>query len=339
MKKRKELMIMKKERMGFRKFFAVLLMMIMVLELAIPGSVEVYAASSKKSATVTVGKTITLRVNKPSQKVKWSVNKPKIAQITKTTGDKKSTATIKGKKAGKAVVTATIGKKKQRVTVTVKAKKVVQRHVHSYTTPATCTEPAKCTCGLTYGAPLGHQMSPATCQTPQTCIRCGATEGGVVSHNYDKVSHRCIWCNQLNVKDFVVFAIENTSNTGNYNVNFVKLYVLNQGLVSFEIITRESMPSIIYPGGGTAGIRVYLTDKDDLTYTDANRFVVLPGELNDNAFFDTLNLNQKFTFMPGGVLEFYANYGEHIYLFRVNASGVDASGTILDADYTFTQIN
>lgn len=329
---------MKKKKMEFRKFFAVLLMAIMVLELAMPDSVEVQAASSMRSATVTVGQTITLRVNKPSQNVKWSVNKPKIAQITKTTGKKKSTAIIKGKKAGKAVVTATAGKKKQRVAITVKAKKVVKRHVHSYTTPATCTEPAKCACGLTYGSSLGHQMSPATCQTPQTCIRCGATEGGVAPHNYDRTTHRCIWCSQLNVQDFVVFAIKNTSNTGAYNVHFVKLYVLNKGLVSFEVITNESMPSTIYPGSGAAGIRVYLTDEDDKTYTDANRFVVFPGDLGE-AWFDTLNLNQTFTFMPNGVVEFYANYGEHTYLFRVNASGVDSSGTVLDAAYTFTQIN
>lgn len=323
---------MKKERMEFRKFFAVLLMMIMVLELVIPGSVEVHAARSKKSATVTVGKTITLRVNKPSQKVKWSVNKPKIAQIIKTTGKKKSTATIKGKKAGKAVVTATIGKKKQSVTVTVKA---VKRHTHSYTMPASCTEPAKCSCGLTYGSPLGHQMSPATCQSPQKCVRCGATEGGVAAHNYDKASHRCVWCNQLNVKDFVNFTMKYTSNTGHRDVKYIWLWVDNQGPVSFEI--PASRQATIYPSAGVPGISVRLMYGNGRTYDEGSSFIVLPSVEGQVGFL--AGTNSTFTFWTDGVLEFYANYGEHTYLFRVNASGVNSADYILEASYTFTQIS
>lgn len=325
---------MEKEKVKLSKFFSILIMVLIVLAFVIPDSMEVQAAGSNQKTTVTVGKTITLKIKSPSKKVKWSVNKPEIAQITKTKGNKKSTAIIKGKKAGKAVVTAKIGKKKQKVTVTVNPK--IIPHSHSYTTPATCTQPARCACGLTYGGPLGHQMSPATCKTPQKCIRCGTTVGGVASHNYDTATSRCVWCSQLNVQNFVSFEVSRTSNTGEYNVNYISLKVNNRGLVSFEIVT--SMPATIYPSAGAAGTRVYLTDTSNMTYTDANRFVVLPaGE--GQAWFDTLDKATTFTFRPEGMLEFYANYGEHTYLFHVNASKVDPDGYILSAGYTFTQIN
>lgn len=322
---------MKKERMGFRKVLSVLLMMVMVCALATPVPMNVQAASSNKTttkATVKVTETVTLRVKNPSKRVKWSVNKPKIAKITKTKGNKNSTAIIKGMKKGKAIVTAKIGKTKRKVTITVKP------HKHFVAKPATCTQPAKCSCGYKFGAALGHQMAPATCKSPQKCTRCGITTGGKAPHSYNINSH-CIWCNQLNLKNFVGFRVSRTAITGMYNVNYIYFAVANVGSVSFEVLTNR--PAIIYPSAGASGIRVYLTDTNDMTYTDANRFVVLPSSAEE-AWFDTLNAT-SFTFAPDGVLEFYASYGEHTYLFRVNASKLDADQEFLLSDYTFTQIN
>lgn len=320
-----------KEKRGleFHRFLSVLLIVIMVLSFFASDSMEVCAAGRKK--TVVVGKTAKLTVSNPSKTVKWSVNKPNIVGIVGTSGRKKSTVTIKGKKAGKAVVTAKAGKKKQKITVTVK-----KSHVHSYTRPATCTEPARCTCGLTYGAPLGHQMSPATCQKPQTCIRCGATVGNPAPHNYDETTQRCIWCDQLNVRNFVDILISHTTNTGDYNVRFITLGVQNSGLVSFEILTQRQAK--VFPDGEGAGIKVYLTDVDGNTYTENRRFVVLPATY-DIAFYDTTEDTKIFTFKPEGILEFYASYGEHIYLFRVKASKMDVNDELIFSDYTFTLIS
>ncbi len=51
-------------------------------------------------------------------------------------------------------------------------------HTHDFTySPATCTEPAKCSCGATNGSALGHQWSAATCKSAKKCSRCSATEG------------------------------------------------------------------------------------------------------------------------------------------------------------------
>ena len=55
-------------------------------------------------------------------------------------------------------------------------KLVLEYHVHNYSEP-TCTEPGKCSCGLTQGEALGHAWADATFDAPKTCSRCGISEG------------------------------------------------------------------------------------------------------------------------------------------------------------------
>ena len=51
--------------------------------------------------------------------------------------------------------------------------------------PATCTEPQTCEkCGKTQGEALGHEWEEATCTKPKTCLRCGLTEGKALGHDY-----------------------------------------------------------------------------------------------------------------------------------------------------------
>ncbi len=59
----------------------------------------------------------------------------------------------------------------------------VDVHSHFYA-PATCTEPQACECGETYGDPLGHDLSEATCTDRPTCSRCGISEGDALGHDY-----------------------------------------------------------------------------------------------------------------------------------------------------------
>ena len=66
-----------------------------------------------------------------------------------------------------------------------------ESHKHSYS-KATCTEAAKCSCGATQGAALGHKWTAATCTTKKTCSVCKATEGDVAGHKY--VNHKCTVC-------------------------------------------------------------------------------------------------------------------------------------------------
>lgn len=56
-------------------------------------------------------------------------------------------------------------------------------HTHSYS-GATCTAPAKCSCGATNGSVLGHNYSEATCTEAKKCSRCGVVEGNALGHKW-----------------------------------------------------------------------------------------------------------------------------------------------------------
>lgn len=71
---------------------------------------------NKKSATIYVGKTVTLKVKNNKKKVKWISSNKKIATVSKK-------GKVKGKKAGKVTITAKVGGKKYKCRVTVKKKK------------------------------------------------------------------------------------------------------------------------------------------------------------------------------------------------------------------------
>ena len=77
-------------------------------------------------------------------------------------------------------ITATVCDKSGTVLFTETDAALEGTHTHDFTySPATCTSPAKCSCGATSGNALGHQWAAATCQSPKKCTRtgCGATEG------------------------------------------------------------------------------------------------------------------------------------------------------------------
>lgn len=71
---------------------------------------------NKKKATITVGKTVKLKVKNKKKSVKWSTSNKKVATVSKS-------GLVKGKKKGKATITAKTGGRKLKCKVTVKAKK------------------------------------------------------------------------------------------------------------------------------------------------------------------------------------------------------------------------
>lgn len=75
-------------------------------------------------------------------------------------------------------ITATVCDKSGTVLFTATDAALEGTHTHDFTySPATCTSPAKCSCGATSGNPLGHQWISATCKAPKTCNRCKIKEG------------------------------------------------------------------------------------------------------------------------------------------------------------------
>lgn len=109
-------------------------------------------------------------------------------------------------------------------------------HTHSYSS-ATCTEPAKCSCGATNGSALGHKWQEATCKAPKTCSVCKITEGSTAAHNY--ANGKCSVCGDslyLNPKTAI------PKNT-NYYSKFRKVgdYLESPGIIFGESIdTNET---------------------------------------------------------------------------------------------------
>lgn len=145
-------------RRVFKKGIAVALAAAMVVTLA-PASADAAKkpALSKKSVSVKVGKTTTIKLKNgaKSAKVTWKSSKKKIAKITKSS---KTSAKIKGVKKGKSVITASykVGKKvtKLKCKVTVKAKTTTT--VTTSNAPAATTVPAK-----TSATPVPGNTTPA----------------------------------------------------------------------------------------------------------------------------------------------------------------------------------
>lgn len=75
---------------------------------------------NKKKATVYVGKTVKLKVKNTHRKVKWKSSKKSVATVSKK-------GVVKGKKAGKATITAKVGGKSFKCKVTVKRGRIVSR--------------------------------------------------------------------------------------------------------------------------------------------------------------------------------------------------------------------
>lgn len=97
-----------------------------VLSISMIPATEVSAASkkvklNKKKVTIYVGKTVKLKVKNTKKKVKWKSSNKKVATVSKK-------GKVKGKKPGKATITAKVGKKKYKCKVTVK-KKVSKNNV------------------------------------------------------------------------------------------------------------------------------------------------------------------------------------------------------------------
>lgn len=108
-----------KQFKNFCRLFAIMMVLTLVTPSVMPvNSIAVAKAAaiklSKKEITLETGKSLTLKITGTKQKVTWSSNKKTVAAVS-------STGKVTAKKAGTAVITATVNKKKYTCKVTVKA--------------------------------------------------------------------------------------------------------------------------------------------------------------------------------------------------------------------------
>lgn len=95
-----------------RRFMKAGLLALMLLLMLMPAEASA-AGISKRSATLLRGQSFTLFVKDTTRSVKWSSSKRSVARVN-------SAGVVKARKAGKAVITAKVGKKKYKCTVTVR---------------------------------------------------------------------------------------------------------------------------------------------------------------------------------------------------------------------------
>ena len=160
------------------KFMAILLTLVLTLSMANGLVFNVSAASpklNKKKVTITVGKTVKLKVkkNKAKKKVKWKSANKKIVKVTKK-------GKIKGIKPGKTVVTAKVGKKKLKCKVKVVAKKQTTKPTVKPTVPATTKAPVQTTqAPVTTKAPVQTTQAPVTTKAPVQTTKVETTKAPV----------------------------------------------------------------------------------------------------------------------------------------------------------------
>lgn len=243
-----------------------MLLLSFLLAIAVPGicgagsvgKVEAKASLNKKKASIKLNKTVTLKVKGATKSVQWKSSKPNVVKIKKISGKKKQNVVLQGVAKGKSVITAKIGKTKLKATITVK-------HTHSYTTPATCTSPAKCACGATYGPILGHSWVAGNCITPAKCSRCGAV-GSLGGHSYN-LNHVCGFCHSVELNQLLDLSFE--KGVG----NFIWLYYENYAEV--EWVTDNYK---IYPDNGLTGYGLTVASDDGATVYSGWTYMAEDGE-------------------------------------------------------------
>lgn len=154
---------------------------------------------TKKNVKVNEGDSFKLKVKKAVGKVKWSSSNADVVKVVKISGKKKEQASFKALRAGKAKITAKIGKKKLKSNITV-------NHIHSYS-QATCTSLATCSCGAVIGGFMPHNPVPqsATCVQPAICSNCNTVVENAKGHNY--YNGICTLCGDIDLYYFMDFTL------------------------------------------------------------------------------------------------------------------------------------
>jgi len=226
-------------------------------------------------------------------------------------------------------------------------------HTHSYSN-ATCTAPAKCSCGATKGSALGHKFSAATCTAPKKCSTCGATEGSALGHKYS--SYKCTVCGAADpsapkfptVAEPLTWEKLNAIPIANSNmsedelrkivIDFFRLTLsfswTPNSTIEYVISSQDRPVSL--PSGIVYGGLPYVTGASGNLYKMMNYYDPATGVL-DTA---SLGTGEKFQNVMGTQCSFsttwaWARVSNHVKNFRTTAHMTQANGCYRVGEYTY----
>lgn len=160
-----------------KKVISLLLAVMMVLSLSACGGNETATDNDNGSST--------------------TQNQTDVTDISSTeqNADAPSSTTNNSSSLGNTDIPSSTSSKPTTTTKPETSKPSTSTHTHSYS-GASCTAPAKCSCGATSGSALGHSYNNATCTEPKKCSRCDTTSGNALGHSYSNGT-----CSRCGAKD------------------------------------------------------------------------------------------------------------------------------------------
>lgn len=216
--------------------------------------------ASKKSVTVTEGKSASLSVKNAGKKVTWSSSNKKVVKIQKASGKNSSKVTIQAVGSGSAKVTAKIGSYKVSINVKTNHRAVA----------ATCEQGSYCSvCKKSLSQPLDHKVVPANCKQGSYCSVCKKSLSGTVDHTWDYITGRCTTagCDEINLKHYFSFQITNCGRET--DIIWIHLIKRNPFVIvddSFEIAIKTQGMAVVNSGGNKIDARLWdMSDQDYYT--------------------------------------------------------------------------
>lgn len=210
-----------------KKVFALLAAVILLFSLAACGENAKEAVNNITIPTTTAESHITSTTASTTSTQSTESTEAEPSKTSKTTNTRKASTKPTTTTTVAPTTTTTVAPP---TTSTQPTQSTQPVHIHAYS-PATCTEPAKCSCGATQGSALGHDYKVVACTQPPICKTCGVSGSAALGHMY--VAGECINC-----KDYLSSYCPKLYFTGDMSEMADKKDVRN---ISFEYRSQQQI--------------------------------------------------------------------------------------------------
>ena len=209
-------------------------------------------------------------------------------------------------------------------------------HIHSYS-DATCTQPPTCSCGVTIGEALGHEISEATCLTPGMCTRCNTKFSEPLGHNWKEATCEspkiCLRCDLT----------KGIASGHNYSSNHI-CTVCGQQDALYAPVKLSSLESYMTSQEYHGSFKT-CDSKTDIWGTEHRDIIYVSGGFSSTTSngMETYRLNQKYERITGKVFlsDYYKNtqytgsvviYGDGKVIYEIRNIGAGFETVSFDID-------